>query len=63
MSTHINVVKAGGKFFEKEFHLLRLDFVVDLLLPIGVTVAVFSGMPISKDILSPAGIQLNNDQE
>ena len=56
------IVKIGSEFFKKLFHQSRLNFVVDSLFFIAMTGAIFSGLLISKDILSLAGIQFNAGQ-
>ncbi len=52
----VNVTKT---FFKKLFHESRLNYVINLLFFIAMTGALFSGLMISKDVLSTLGIQLN----
>lgn len=53
------LIRVGGEFFKKLFHQSRLNFVVDALFFIAMTGAMFSGLMISKSILSTLGIQLD----
>jgi hypothetical protein len=53
----VNVTTA---FFKKFFHQSRLNYLVDALFFIAMTGAIFSGLMISKDVLSTLGIQLSN---
>ncbi len=53
------LIKVGGEFFKKLFHQSRLNFVVDALFFVAMTGAMFSGLMISKSILSTLGIQLD----
>jgi hypothetical protein len=52
------VVTIAGQFVKKLFHQSRLNFVVDALFFIAITGAMFSGLLISKEVLSTVGIQL-----
>jgi hypothetical protein len=45
-------------FFKKFFHRSRLNYIVDLLFFVVMTGCLFSGLMISKNILSTLGIQL-----
>jgi hypothetical protein len=53
------IAKVGGEFFKKLFHQSRLNFVVNILFFIAMTGSFFSGLLISKDVMSVLGIQLN----
>jgi len=53
------IVKVGGAFFKKLFHQSRLNFLVNTLFFIAMTGSFFSGILISKDVMSTLGIQLN----
>ena len=53
------IVEVGGKFFKKLFHQSRLNFVVNLMFFITMTGSFFTGLLISKDVMSTLGIQLN----
>ncbi len=50
------VVKVGGQFFKKLFKNSKLKFVIDVLLFIGFTVIIFSGLMISRSVLPALGI-------
>jgi hypothetical protein len=52
------IVKVSAEYFKKFFHQSRLNYIVDLLFFIAMTGAMFSGLMISKDVLSTLGIQL-----
>jgi hypothetical protein len=52
------LVKISSEFFKKLFHQSRLNFLVDALFFIAMTGSIFSGLLISKDVLSTLGIQL-----
>lgn len=52
----VNVTKA---YFQKLFHRSRLNYMVNLLFFVAMTVAMFSGLMISKDILALLGIHLD----
>jgi hypothetical protein len=54
------IVNISTTFFKKLIHQSRLNFVVDALFFIAMTGAMFSGLMISKDVLSTLGIQLGN---
>jgi hypothetical protein len=54
------IVNLSATFFKKLFHQSRLNFMVDALFFIAMTGAIFSGLMISKDVLSTLGIQLGN---
>lgn len=45
-------------YFKKFFHRSRLNYIVDLLFFIAMTGSLFSGLMISKDVLSTLGIQI-----
>jgi Domain of unknown function (DUF4405) len=53
------IVQVGKTFFKKLFHQSRLNFLVNTLFFIAMTGSFFSGILISKDIISTLGIQLN----
>jgi hypothetical protein len=53
------LVKITGEFFKKFIHRSRLNYIVDALFFIALTGAIFSGLLISKEILSTLGIQLS----
>lgn len=53
------IVKVGREFFRKLFHQSRLNFVVNSLFFIAMTGSLFSGLLISKDVMSTLGIQLD----
>jgi hypothetical protein len=53
------IVKVGGNFFNKLFHQSRLNFVVNTLFFIAMTGSLFSGLLISKDVMSVLGIDLD----
>jgi hypothetical protein len=53
------IIKVGREFFRKLFHQSRLNFVVDTLFFFAMTGSFFSGILISKDVMSVLGIQLN----
>jgi len=55
-------VNVGREFFKKLWHQSRLNFVVNTLFFIVMTGSLFSGLLISKDVLSTLGIQLNVGQ-
>lgn len=56
----VNVGKTFFKTFLKSvWHQSRLNFVVDTLFFIAMTGSFFSGLLISKDVMSTLGIQLN----
>lgn len=52
----VNVTKT---FFKKLFHESRLNYVINLLFFIAMTGTLFSGLMISKDVMSTLGIQFN----
>ncbi|MFT3895536.1 MAG: DUF4405 domain-containing protein [Anaerolineales bacterium] len=52
----VNVTKT---FFKKLFHESRLNYVINLLFFIAMTGTLFSGLMISKDVMSALDIQLN----
>jgi hypothetical protein len=52
------LVKVTTEFFKKFFHQSRLNYIVDLLFFIAMTGSIFSGLLISKEVLSTLGIQL-----
>jgi len=53
------ISKVTTTFFKKLWHSSRLDYVVDLLFLIAFTIAMFTGIMISKDILGLFGITTN----
>lgn len=53
------IVKVGRDFFKKFLHQSRLNFVVNTLFFIAMTGSFFSGLLISKDVMSMPGIQLD----
>jgi hypothetical protein len=50
------VVNVGGQFFKKLFEKSKLKFVIDVLLFVGFTVILFSGLMISRSVLPALGI-------
>ena len=56
------IVNVGRDFFRKLWHQSRLNFVVNTLFFIVMTGSLFSGLLISKDVMSTPGIQLNVGQ-
>lgn len=52
------IVQVGKTFFKKLFHQSRLNFLVNTLFFIAMTGSFFSGILISKDVMSTLGIQL-----
>lgn len=53
------MVRVGREFFRKLFHQSRLNFLVNTLFFITMTGSMFSGLLISKDVMSVLGIQLD----
>jgi hypothetical protein len=53
------IVTVTRTFFRKLFHESRLNYVINLLFFIAMTGSLFSGLMISKDVMSALGIQLN----
>ena len=53
------LVKVTTSYFKNFFHRSRLHYVVDMFFFVSMTVVMFSGLMISKDILSLLGIQLD----
>lgn len=53
------IVRVGREFFKKLFHQSRLNFLMNTLFFIAMTGSFFSGILISKDVMSALGIQLN----
>jgi hypothetical protein len=53
------IVKVGKEFFKKLWHQSRLNFVVNTLFFVVMTGTLFSGLMISKDVMSTLGIQLD----
>jgi len=53
------LVEVTTKFFKNFFNQSRLNYGVDLLFFIAMTAVLFSGLMISKDVLSFFGIQLD----
>jgi hypothetical protein len=56
------IVKVGKDFFKKLWHQSRLNFVANTLFFVLMTGSLFSGLMISKDVMSALGIQLNVSQ-
>ena len=56
------IVNVGREFFKKLWHQSRLNFVVNTLFFIVMTGSLFSGLLISKDVMSTLGIQLSVDR-
>jgi hypothetical protein len=56
------IVEVGGKFFKKLFHQSRLNFLVNTLFFIAMTGSFFSGLLISKDVVSALGLQFEADR-
>ena len=56
------IVNVGREFFKKLWHQSRLNFVVNMLFFIAMTGSLFSGLLISKDVMSTLGIHLNVSQ-
>jgi len=54
------LVKITTEFFKKFLHESRLNYAVDALFFIAMTGSLFSGLMISKDVLSTLGIQLGD---
>ncbi|MGZ9221080.1 MAG: DUF4405 domain-containing protein [Anaerolineales bacterium] len=52
------IVNVGKTFFKKRWHQSRLNFVVNSLFFIAITGSLFTGLLISKDVMSTLGIQL-----
>lgn len=53
------IVNVGKTFFKKLWHQSRLNFVVNTLFFIAMTGSLFTGLLISKDVMSTLGSQLN----
>ena len=53
------IVNVGKEFFKKLLHQSRLNFVVNTLFFIAMTGSLFTGLLISKDVMSALGIQLD----
>jgi len=53
------IVNVGRGFFKKFWHSSRLNFVVNALFFLAMTGSMFSGLLISKDVMSALGIQLD----
>ena len=53
------IVNVTRTFFKKLFHESRLNYVINLLFFIAMTGSFFSGLLISKDVISTLGIQFN----
>lgn len=53
------IIRVGKEFFTKFLHQSRLNFVVNTLFFIAMTGSFFSGLMISKDVMSVLGIQLD----
>ena len=53
------IVNVTKNFFKKLFHESRLNYVINLMFFIAMTGSLFSGLLISKDVMSTLGIQLN----
>ena len=54
------IVNVTTEYFKKFFHRSRLNYIVDLLFFIAMTGSLFSGLLISKDVMSTLGIQLGD---
>ncbi len=52
------IVKVTTEYFKKFFHQSRLNYIVDWLFFIAMTGSLFSGLLISKEVISTLGIQL-----
>lgn len=52
------IVNVTTEYFKKFFHRSRLNYLVDLLFFVAMTGSLFSGLLISKEVLSILGIQL-----
>ncbi len=52
------IVSVSTEYFKKFFHRSRLNYIIDLLFFVAMTGSLFSGLMISKDVLSTFGIQL-----
>lgn len=57
------IVGVTKKFFKKLFHQSRLNFVINLLFFIAITICILSGLLISKNVMSTLGFQLNVGRE
>lgn len=53
------VTRVGATFFKKVFHRSRLKFIVDAMLYVAFTLAMFSGLLISRSVLPALGLQGN----
>jgi hypothetical protein len=53
------LVRVTAEFFKNTFHRSRLNYVVNLLFFVAMTIVMLSGLMISKDIMSFLGIQLD----
>jgi hypothetical protein len=53
------LVTMTKQFFKKLFHQSRLNYVVDTAFFVAMTASFFSGLLISKSVMSTLGIQLN----
>jgi hypothetical protein len=53
------IVKVTKTFFKNLIHQSRLNYAVNVLFFISMTGSLFSGLLISKDVMSTLGIQLN----
>lgn len=53
------LVSLTKSFFQNLFHSSRLNYVMNLFFFIAMTGAIFSGLMISKDVMSFLGIQLD----
>ncbi len=56
------IIALSKNFFQKLFHLSRLNYIVNILLFIMMTASMFSGLLISKSILETLGIHLDVGQ-
>ncbi|HEX9018334.1 MAG TPA: DUF4405 domain-containing protein [Anaerolineaceae bacterium] len=52
------VVSITTNFFKKLFHESRLQYVVDAVLFVSMTAVIFSGLLISRNVMSVFGLQL-----
>jgi hypothetical protein len=53
------LVTVTKQFFKKLFHQSRLNYVVDVAFFVAMTTSFFSGLLISRSVMSTLGIQLN----
>lgn len=53
------IINVGKEFFKKFWHQSRLNFVVNTLFFIAMTGSLFTGLLISKSVMTTLGIQLD----